>query len=63
MFSKDKDVQAIGRIAKKLDRSSHMSKREKLEKKQFKSISPVNIDSTGVLPEMMGVPSSIIGLI
>ena len=63
MFSKDKDVQAIGRIARKLDRSSHMSKREKAEKKQFKSISPVNIDSTGMLSEIMGAPSQIIGLI
>ena len=63
VFSKDKDVQAIGRIAKKLDRSSHMSRREKLEKKQFKSISPVNIDSTGMLPEMKGGPGSNIGLI
>jgi len=47
VFSKDRDVQAIGRLAKKLDRSSHMSRRSR----KFKSISPVNIDSTGVLPE------------
>ena len=64
VFSKDRDVQAIGRIAKKqkLDRSSNMSKRPQ-DKAKFKSISPVNIDSNGVLPETNNGTHSPFGVI